>query len=152
VYTRSTVDFLDEDFDVEELVSGAGLPVRVNWRVARFAFASVSTAGIFQKPEGKGKGLVDFLTIFQPQFSLNKSKHLLCGPGSVQPHVRVNDSLRMRCPQQLIWPEGQELVIVAFQLPSSRNDQEIVKVTSLSRDCPTTYIYKIMQSGSEFRV
>jgi hypothetical protein len=43
VYTRSTADFFDEDLDDGD---GAGLPVRVSWRVARFVFASVSTAGI----------------------------------------------------------------------------------------------------------
>ena len=42
VYKRSTVDFFDEDLDED----GAALPFRVSWRVARFIFASVSTAGI----------------------------------------------------------------------------------------------------------
>jgi hypothetical protein len=45
VYTRSTVDLFDVDFDDEE-VPGAGLPVRVNWRVSSFVFASFLIAGI----------------------------------------------------------------------------------------------------------
>ena len=51
VYTRSTVDFFDEDLDDDD---GAGLPVRVSWRVARFVFVSVSTAGI-ARHQAKGK-------------------------------------------------------------------------------------------------
>lgn len=43
VYKRSTADFFDEDLDDDD---GAALPFRVSWRVARFIFASVSTAGI----------------------------------------------------------------------------------------------------------
>jgi hypothetical protein len=75
VYTRSTVDFFDEDLDDDD---GAGLPVRVSWRVARFVFASVFTAGI-AKHQAKGKYWKGYYELSGSPMKSGRS----CGSGQV---------------------------------------------------------------------
>ena len=59
VYTRSTVDRFDLDFDE---VSGAGLPVRVNWCVAGFVFLVAGIAKLDDGGQEESEGKLFYCT------------------------------------------------------------------------------------------